>query len=82
MENCIKEKYTINSKEYTLDKDGKSYIIIIKQSDYRIIITSRQYQLMIDDLQEFYKTNGYLFKSFNDLYKFIIDLFDKNRAYI
>lgn len=82
MENCIKEKYTINSKEYTLDKDGKSYIIIIKQSDYRIIITSRQYQLMIDDLQEFYKTNGYLFESFNDLYKFIIDLFDKNRAYI
>ena len=82
MENCIKEIYTINSKEYTLDKDGKSYIIIIKQSDYRIIITSRQYQLMIDDLQEFYKTNGYLFESFNDLYKFIIDLFDKNRAYI
>ena len=82
MENCIKEKYKINSKEYTLDKDGKSYIIIIKQSDYRIIITSRQYQLMIDDLQEFYKTNGYLFESFNDLYKFIIDLFDKNRAYI
>ena len=82
MENCIKEKYTINSKEYTLDKDGKSYIILIKQSDYRIIITSRQYQLMIDDLQEFYKTNGYLFESFNDLYKFIIDLFDKNRAYI
>ena len=82
MENFTKEKYTINSKEYTLDKDGKSYIIIIKQSDYRIIITSRQYQLMIDDLQEFYKTNGYLFESFNDLYKFIIDLFDKNRAYI
>jgi len=82
MENRTKEKYTINSKEYTLDKDGKSYIIIIKQSDYRIIITSRQYQLMIDDLQEFYKTNGYLFESFNDLYKFIIDLFDKNRAYI
>ena len=82
MENCTKEKYKINSKEYTLDKDGKSYIIIIKQSDYRIIITSRQYQLMIDDLQEFYKTNGYLFESFNDLYKFIIDLFDKNRAYI
>ena len=82
MENCIKEKYTINSKEYILDKDGKSYIIIIKQSDYRIIITSRQYQLMIDDLQEFYKTNGYLFESFNDLYKFIIDLFDENRAYI
>ena len=82
MENCIKEIYTINSKEYTLDKDGKSYIILIKQSDYRIIITSRQYQLMIDDLQEFYKTNGYLFESFNDLYKFIIDLFDKNRAYI
>ena len=82
MENCTKEKYTINSKEYILDKDGKSYIIIIKQSDYRIIITSRQYQLMIDDLQEFYKTNGYLFESFNDLYKFIIDLFDKNRAYI
>ena len=82
MENCIKEKYTINSKEYILDKDGKSYIILIKQSDYRIIITSRQYQLMIDDLQEFYKTNGYLFESFNDLYKFIIDLFDKNRAYI
>ena len=82
MENCTKEKYTINSKEYILDKDGKSYIILIKQSDYRIIITSRQYQLMIDDLQEFYKTNGYLFESFNDLYKFIIDLFDKNRAYI
>ena len=82
MENCTKEKYKINSKEYTLDKDGKSYIILIKQSDYRIIITSRQYQLMIDDLQEFYKTNGYLFESFNDLYKFIIDLFDKNRAYI
>ena len=82
MENCTKEKYTINSKEYILDKDGKSDIIIIKQSDYRIIITSRQYQLMIDDLQEFYKTNGYLFESFNDLYKFIIDLFDKNRAYI
>ena len=82
MENCTKEKYTINSKEYTLDKDGKSYIILIKQSDYRIIITSRQYQLMIDDLQEFYKNNGYLFESFNDLYKFIIDLFDKNRAYI
>ena len=82
MENRTKEKYTINSKEYTLDKDGKSYIILIKQSDYRIIITSRQYQLMIDDLQEFYKTNGYLFESFNDLYKFIIDLFDKNRAYI
>ena len=82
MENYTKEKYKINSKEYTLDKDGKSYIIIIKQSDYRIIITSRQYQLMIDDLQEFYKTNGYLFESFNDLYKFIIDLFDKNRAYI
>jgi WD40 repeat protein len=37
---------------------------------------------MIDDLQEFYITNGYLFESFNDLYKFIIDLFDKNRAYI
>ena len=82
MENRTKEKYTINSKEYTLDKDGKSYIIIIKQSDYRIIITSRQYQLIIHDLQEFYKTNGYLFESFNDLYKFIIDLFDKNRAYI
>ena len=82
MENFTKEKYTINSKEYTLDKDGKSYIILIKQSDYRIIITSRQYQLMIYDLQEFYKTNGYLFESFNDLYKFIIDLFDKNRAYI
>jgi len=82
MENCTKEKYTINSKEYILDKDGKSYIILIKQSDYRIIITSRQYQLMIDDLQEFYKTNGYLFESFNDLYKFIIDLFDKKRAYI
>ena len=82
MENRTKEKYTINSKEYTLDKDGKSYIILIKQSDYRIIITSRQYQLMIDDLQEFYKTNGYLFESLNDLYKFIIDLFDKNRAYI
>ena len=82
MENYTKEKYKINSKEYTLDKDGKSYIILIKQSDYRIIITSRQYQLMIDDLQEFYKTNGYLFESFNDLYKFIIDLFDKNRAYI
>ena len=76
------EKLAINSKKYILKKDDKSHNILIKQSDYRIIITSRQYQLIIDNLQEFYKSSGYKFKSFNELYLFITDLFDKNRAMI
>ena len=82
MKNNSKKKLVKNSKEYTLIKDEKSHKILIEQSDYGIIITSRQYQLIIDNLNEFYKSSSYEFKSFFDLYLFIIDLFEKNKALI
>ena len=76
------EKHLINLNEYTLIKDGKSHKILIQQSDYRIIIESRQYHLKINSLQEFFKSSGHMFKSFKELYLYIIDLFDRNKAYI
>ena len=82
MKNNSKKKLVKNSKEYTLIKDEKSHKILIEQSHYGIIITSRQYQLIIDNLNEFYKSSSYEFKSFFDLYLFIIDLFQKNKALI
>ena len=82
MKNNSKKKIIKNSKEYTLIKDEKSHKILIEQSHYGIIITSRQYQLIIDNLNEFYKSSSYEFKSFFDLYLFIIDLFQKNKALI
>ena len=76
------EKHFINLNEYTLIKDGKSHKILIQQSDYRIIIESRQYHLKINSLQEFFKSSGHIFKSLKELYLYIIDLFDRNKAYI
>ena len=76
------EKHLINLNEYTLIKDGKSHKILIQQSNYRIIIESRQYHLKINSLQEFFKSSGHMFKSFKELYLYIIDLFDRNKAYI
>ena len=82
MKNNGKKKFINNSKEYTLTKDDKYHKILIEHNDYKIIITNRQYQLIIDNLNEFYKSNLYKFKSFYDLYLFIIDLFEKNKALI
>ena len=82
MKNNGKKKFINNSKEYTLTKDDKYHKILIEHNDYKIIITNRQYQLIIDNLNEFYKSNLYEFKSFYDLYLFIIDLFEKNKALI
>ena len=82
MENNIKTKHVNNRKEYILYKDDKSHKISLEQNDYRIIITSRQYQLIIDNLQEFYKSSLYKFTSFLELYLFIADLFDKNKVLI
>ena len=82
MKNNGNKTFIKNSKEYTLIKDDKSHKILIEQNDFKIIITSRQYQLIIDNLDEFYKSNLYEFKSFYDLYLFIIDLFEKNKALI
>ena len=82
MKNTNENQNIINLNEYTLIKDGKSYKILIKQNDYRIIISSRQYHLIIYSLQEFFKSSGHLFKSFKELYLFIINLFDRNKAYI
>ena len=76
------EKHLINLNEYTLIKGGKSHKILIQQSDYRIIIESRQYHLKINSLQEFFKSSGHIYKSFKELYLYIIDLFDRNKAYI
>ena len=76
------EKHLINLNEYTLIKDGKSHKILIQQSDYRIIIESRQYHLKIYSLKEFFKSSGHIFKSFKELYLYILDLFDRNKAYI
>ena len=72
----------INSKEYTLIKNEKSHKILIKQNGNLIIINSRQYHLIINNPEEFYKINGIKFKTLNELYYFIIDLFDRNKAYI
>ena len=82
MKNNGKKKFINNSKEYTLTKDDKYHKILIEHNDYKIIITNRQYQLIIDNLNEFHKSNLYEFKSFYDLYLFIIDLFEKNKALI
>ena len=76
------EKHLINLNQYTLIKDGKSHKILIQQSDYQIIIESRQYHLKINSLQEFFKSSGHMFKSFKELYLYILDLFDRNKAYI
>jgi len=72
----------INSKEYTLIKNEKSHKILIKQNENLIIINSRQYHLIINNPEEFYKTNSLKFKTLSDLYRFIISLFDRNKAYI
>ena len=82
MKNNGNKTFIKNSKEYTLIKDDKSHKILIEQNGFKIIITNRQYQLIIDNLNEFYKSNLYEFKSFYDLYLFIIDLFEKNKALI
>jgi hypothetical protein len=72
----------INSKEYTLIKNEKSHKILIKQNENRIIINSREYHLLINNPEEFYKNNRIKFKTLSELYYFIIDLFDRNEAYI
>ena len=82
MENLEKENANINSKEYIINKDGKSHKILIELGYSYIIITSRQYQLKISNIQEFSKNYYNNFDSFEALYEFLIDLFEKNRAYI
>ena len=78
MKNCQIKK----SKEYVLIKDGQTHKILITQEDYRITINSRQYHLMINNLQDFSQSNGYKFSTLSELYDYIIDLFEKNKAYI
>ena len=69
-------------KEYILKNNRKSFKILIKYNNYCVTITSRQYQLIINDLKEFYKRYNFLFKSFKELYLFIIELFNRNRVHI
>ena len=54
----------------------------INNSKEYTLIKDEKYQLIIDNLNEFYKSSSYEFKSFFDLYLFIIDLFEKNKALI
>ena len=69
------------SKNYILIKDNKSYNILITKSGGRIIFKSREYEL-ITDLEHFIKSTNIDFESINIAFDFVIDLFDKNRAFI
>ena len=67
--------------QYILFKDNEPHKILIFKRQNQIIFESRQYKLNLN-LEEFIKRININFKSLNDLYDFIVDLFNKNRAFI
>jgi len=69
------------SRQYTLKKGKTSHNILIMKKNDKIIFKSRQYQL-VSDLEYFIKTTNVYFYSINEIYNFIIEFFDKKRAFI
>ena len=86
MENINDNNNIINndikdSKEYILKKDNNLHNILIIKMKNKLKIKSREYEL-ISNLEYFSKSTNINFESIDNAYDFIIDLFDKNRAFI
>ena len=69
------------SRKYTLKKGKTSHNILIMKNNDKIIIKSRQYQL-VSDLEYFIKATNTYFDSIDEIYNFIIDFFEEKRAFI
>ena len=70
-----------NAKQYILKKDNKDNIITITNCNNYIIFKSREYKL-ISNLEQLIKMTNFNFDSIDKAFDFIINLFDKRRAYI
>ena len=85
MKNILETNISNNTKEktnkYILFKDNISHQILITKTESQIIFESREYILNLN-LEEFIKKTNLYFQSLDNLYDFIIDLFNKNRAFI
>lgn len=80
-EEAYKKEIIIESKEYTLTNDNKIYKISINKTDKVVLIKSLNYEsrLTIDDLTKMTKI---CLDNLDEAYKFIIDVFDNNKAII
>ena len=70
-----------NSKNYTLIKDNKTYNILITKNKTHITFNSREY-ILISNIEEFIKSTNLNFESIDEAFNFIIDFFEKDRAFI
>ena len=77
----INDNNNENTKQYILTKNSKTHNILIKKYNNYLIFKSREYQL-VTNLEQLNKTTNVDFESIDKAYYFIIDLFDKNRAFI
>ena len=85
MENIPLNNLTIkeseNSKQFILTKDSIPHNILIKKYNNYLLFKSREYQL-VSNLDILIKMTNINFETIDGAYNFIIDLFNKNRAFI